>query len=729
MLVSLMKKIFLIGFILFCSVQLYAQPLDYILDMVHHNPGEPLFESKFNNPSVLKNMGYNGKVFFLFDAAPIAIDWQSVDPDIFPKGSEGRKWVDKKAARLDSLYSDCESKGLDVYCMADLILFPKTLIEKYKLNDTFGDISNTKTEYFLRKQMQLMFDRFPQLDGLVVRIGETYLQDAPYHDGSILNKSDADKTIIPLMNILRDEICVKANKKLIFRTWLSFDVDASVYQKVSDNVEPHENLLISVKHVEGDFHRGHSFSKVLGMGRHKQLVEIQCAREYEGKGAYPNYIADGVIDGFEEHQTMTETSFTSIREFYNESDLLAGIWTWTKGGGWEGPYIDNELWPEVNAWVLARWANDPSAREDSLAKAYAIDSLGLTIEQAQVFYTFLLNSASAILRFKSTTANLVDPWWSRDEYISFPVVPDSESGKQKIRDEFREAVELSAKNVAIAESLAVSDMLTKDYIVSSSYYGLYIAQLFEALMNLNILINSEDKDNILQWLQKYDRAWNNLKGLHYRFPGNTATLYKEKAERIWVGTPPEQVLPKLRCKAGNCENSQYIDSTSFIPYPSNQGSIELVDNHTFSITEGAHIALPYALTITPSTFIEFEFKSSSRTVENSIGFTDNLEMTSGKRFHLFGEIVADGDLISEFKNYSGDSKYKAYKIKLSDFLSGKYNFISFITGTGDDFGNATFRNIRIYEDSDEDGMCDDACRDILVSLNSISEGDQDCFKK
>ena len=66
-------------------------------------------------------------------------------------------------------------------------------------------------------------------------------------------------------------------------------------------MEPHPNLCIVVKHCEGDFHRGNPFSQVLGIGRHPQLVEVQCQREYEGKGAYPNYIAHGVIEGFEEH--------------------------------------------------------------------------------------------------------------------------------------------------------------------------------------------------------------------------------------------------------------------------------------------------------------------------------------------------------------------------------------------------------------------------------------------
>lgn len=88
------------------------------------------------------------------------------------------------------------------------------------------------------------------------------------------------------------------------------------YQYISDQVEPHPNLVIAIKHCEGDFHRGNPFSKVLGLGRHQQLVEVQCAREYEGKGAYPNYIARGVIEGFEEDRAKRKKASTGASAIF-----------------------------------------------------------------------------------------------------------------------------------------------------------------------------------------------------------------------------------------------------------------------------------------------------------------------------------------------------------------------------------------------------------------------------
>lgn len=46
------------------------------------------------------------------------------------------------------------------------------------------DISKPYTQLCIRELMKEMFETFPQLDGLVIRTGETYLHDAPYYVGN-----------------------------------------------------------------------------------------------------------------------------------------------------------------------------------------------------------------------------------------------------------------------------------------------------------------------------------------------------------------------------------------------------------------------------------------------------------------------------------------------------------------------------------------------------------------
>ena len=68
------------------------RPIPLILDMVHHNPGDKRYDSQFNDPTFIKKMGFNGKVYFLFDSPMLAVDWQSVDKSLMPEGSPARKW-------------------------------------------------------------------------------------------------------------------------------------------------------------------------------------------------------------------------------------------------------------------------------------------------------------------------------------------------------------------------------------------------------------------------------------------------------------------------------------------------------------------------------------------------------------------------------------------------------------------------------------------------------------
>ena len=521
------------------------QPL--ILDMVHHNPGEPLTSSRYEDPAVLKKMGYNGKVYFLFDSPTIAIDWQSVDPEIFPAGSLGREWVDKKAARIDAQHAACKSVGIKTYAMADLILLPKALIEKHGMEKTFGDPNDPQTDKFFRAAIAQMFDRFPNLDGLVVRIGETYLEDAPFHKGHIKDKSSPENTIIPLLKLLREEICVKRNKQLIFRTWMAFDTNLKNYEKVSAAIEPHPNLFIGVKHCEGDFHRGNPFSKIIGAGRHPQVIEVQCAREYEGKGAYPNYVAHGVIEGFEEHKIqLPEAKIRSLRDFAQKSELYAGVWTWTRGGGWFGPFIKNELWCDLNAWVMAQWAKDSSQSEETIFNRYATEQLRLSETDAAKFRKLCLLSADAVLRGKTSTHADISPWWSRDDGINRPVLPQDSAKRQRVLDEKAEAVRIWEQIVALAKEIHFPDPATKEYVVVSSKYGLHLYRIYQAAFELVALGPNGDKAALRKWLKTYDDAWADYRNLPNESP-QCASLYHEKsAPKGPVGPGIEKVIPALR---------------------------------------------------------------------------------------------------------------------------------------------------------------------------------------
>jgi hypothetical protein len=522
------KKILLsILICLFTAMISHAQQVALRMDMVHNNPGEALYESHFNNPEYLRKIGYNAKCFFLFDSPTLAINWDSFDKDIMPEGTPDREWVDKKAARLHYMYNNCKKQGLAIYAMSDLVLLPKRLVSKYHIENSFGNPKDTLTQRILKYQIQQIFKQFPEMDGLVVRIGETYLEDAPYHIGNIQNKTDADKCIIPLINLLRDEICVKLNKKLIFRTWWAFDVDKDKYEYVCSHVQPHQNLYIAVKHCEGDFHRGNPFSKVLGLGNHQQLVEVQCSREYEGKGAYPNYIARGVIDGFAEHkQLQKQGKIGNLRQLY-QTGKMTGLWTWSRGGGWEGPYIKDELWSELNAWVMTTWACHPEASEESIFSRYCKEVLHLDVNGTKLFREIaLLSEQATILGIRSLQyPKDVNQLWVRDEYITFPDMPKNTTEVNTILHEKDEAVELWNKIVEVSRRINMKDPHRQELVKVTCEYGRQMYRIFRDVFYLSAIKKGLSDADKTKYIHEYDEAWKNLHQLMTDYPRTCPSLY------------------------------------------------------------------------------------------------------------------------------------------------------------------------------------------------------------
>ncbi len=522
-----------------------VEPL--ILDMVHHNPGEPLYVSAYNDPAVIQDMGFNGKVYFLFESPMLAINWESVDKDILPTGTPDREWVDAKAKVVKANLARCKKLGMQTYAMSDMVLFPKLLIEKEGIETIFGDARNPRVQELIRAQVREMFAQFENFDGLVVRIGETYLHDAPFHKGAIQDKGSPEKTIIPLMQLLREEVCEKLNKQLIFRTWRSFDENLDRYLKVSGAVEPHENLTISIKHCEGDFHRANAFSKIIGQGRHKQIVEVQCAREYEGKGAYPNYVCNGVIEGFEEHERMPEDAINSLREWVEQKpELYAGIWTWTRGGGWDGPYITSELWPDLNAWVMAQWANDPAKSEAALFNQYAKEQLKLSDNDVAKFRELCLLSADAVVRGRNTTHRDMNVWWTRDQGIGWPSPAQTAEGQARNLRQKDESIEMWKRIVELSEEIKWATPETREFAVGSAYYGLHLFEIYRAAVYLSDAAARGDQKTMKLWVAAYDKAWEAYSQLPDRF-SSLSTLYTQEYARH-CKNPLDKEVEKLRAE-------------------------------------------------------------------------------------------------------------------------------------------------------------------------------------
>jgi hypothetical protein len=555
-----MKRIIFTLSLLFTCGTLWAQVIDkFILDMVHHNPGEPLTQSAFNHPEFLKKEGYNGQVINDFTFAHAALTFDKLNPDIFPQGSKERAWVNDAAVKVKNYIKNAHQAGIKIYYFTDIIVLPKKLIALYKdeICDKNGKVSfeREKTIEIHKIMLDELFDTFPDLDGLVIRTGETYLNNVPYHSGNgpITN---GEASHIKLLQLLREEVCEKRNKKIFYRTWSfgGMHEEPKYYLGVTDAIKPHPNLVFSIKHTKGDYHRTFSFNPTLGIGNHPQIVEVQAQREYEGKGAYPNYVAEGVINGFEEYQNIQ--GLKSLEQLKRNKNFK-GIWTWSRGGGWVGPYIKNEFWCRLNAFVLGRWGLNPTLSEAQVFNQF-MDEEGITDAPSRTnFRKLSLLSAKAVLRGHASAAYPFEQdwvWWMRDEFLSGIDNPNIDSHLfpsegylykafsswynkgllMQVIKEKHDAVKLWTEIYQLSKNINMANKEDQAYIQTSSLYGFLLHQIIAngwevmALGFTGDKTGKYDKEKLKAAIKKYDVAWQKYLDLKKTHP-DCATLYKPYA--------------------------------------------------------------------------------------------------------------------------------------------------------------------------------------------------------
>jgi hypothetical protein len=530
--------------------------MSYILDMVHHNPGEPPFESAFLDPSHLVDYGFNGQVFKHINCIAT---YAAAGVDCFPVGSPERAWLDGFTPKIEREIAAAKAAGLKVFYHIDLFVLPKRLIDHFR-DDICDPVSGRillgrpKTLELHRVLFDELCARFPQVDGYIIRVGETYLMDTPFHSGNgpiprtgpswtpeylyeetLAGHEPADvrwtsaqvEAYVSLLGFLREELCVKQGKQVFFRTWDIFPDKLHArldhYLEVTDKIEPHPKLAFSIKHTALDFWRHVKVNECLTRGNHPQIIEVQCQREYEGKGAYPNYVMDGIINGFEENRVKV-----GLRDLVGNPKIL-GVYSWSRGGGWYGPYITNELWPDLNSFVLARFMEDPSRGEVEVFREYATGRLGLEGDDIDRFRELCLLSARGVLKgrhceaFDSLLEESVLPTacWMRDDRLGgseqLVMVLETLARHGRLDDaleEKDEAVKIWEKILEIANAIHWPPGDDGEYVRVSSSYGLRLFRIVHH--GWRVLIEgfrSDDPAALAEAIRCYDEAWMDYRNL------------------------------------------------------------------------------------------------------------------------------------------------------------------------------------------------------------------------
>jgi len=250
--------------------------------------------------------------------------------------------------------------GLGVYLTSDVLPLTPAI------SDALGDDPETLANYY-RTLVCSVLDDFPQLAGLILRIGESDGHDVRDPIRTRLHLRGADETNRLLRDLLPE--FESRGRTLIFRTWTvgAHPIGDLMWHRgtlartLAGLDSP--NLIVSMKHGESDFFRYLPLNRAFFRVKQRKLLELQARREYEGAGEYPSFI------GWDCERFARELSGV---------ENMAGVSVWCQTGGWHRfrriAFLEadgRDIWIRLNTRAAIR-----VFREGDTADAAVADLLG-----------------------------------------------------------------------------------------------------------------------------------------------------------------------------------------------------------------------------------------------------------------------------------------------------------------------------------------------------------------
>lgn len=300
-------------------------------------------------------------------------------------------------ARFAELFRSARARGFTVLLKTDMVALTEPL-ERY-LRGTPAGLDPHAPAFWraYRAACEELFGALPEVDGVVVRVGEAGRLFSrpgwPYWSRFAVRDAPALRTMLTELLPAFEA----RGRRLVLRTWSvgpgplgSLHTNPATYEAALGGIDS-ESLLVSTKYLQGDFFSFLPTNPTLFQGAHRRLVEFQARREFEGFGAFPDYMAVP-------HQR-------ALRQILARNPRVVGSWLWTQDGGpvRAGPLSLYPLhgawaWIDANVDATARLAQDPGADVGTVAREWVARTLSSDPEVVAAVSNILLRSRDAVER-------------------------------------------------------------------------------------------------------------------------------------------------------------------------------------------------------------------------------------------------------------------------------------------------------------------------------------------
>lgn len=346
-----------------------------LIDMIHDNHGEPAYKTRYRDPSVLKSYGYEAVV--IPDALVVTPLAHRNGASL--AGPSSYTSVAEMEASVDRRVKSASAAGMKVYFYGDAMLIPRRVVQAapqdYLCDDGSGRLCVGKPAVWQAMEALVadIFTRWPEADGLIMRTGEVYPEATPHMVGNAIHESSCPtcrsmsyvERMRKFIQSMYRVVGVQLNKTYVHRAWqrsssgATMHDDPAVYREVMTGMPISDKLCVSFKFTRGDFRPGLGWNPCITQDMRPKWVEFQCEREFEGKGAIPNF------------QAPIWRDFIASLQAANPSGPNVSLWGWSRGGGWGGPYVQREEWIDANVYALATLYKHPAHSAEQIAREWA----------------------------------------------------------------------------------------------------------------------------------------------------------------------------------------------------------------------------------------------------------------------------------------------------------------------------------------------------------------------
>ena len=316
-----------------------------------------------------REYGYNAAI--LGDVTQLAT-FDAACPNVIPEGSDLRNRIEHQRQKFQKEYDRANALGLAVCLMTDEVSLPIPVCNRLSPAGGEAGIDFDSPAFWdvYRAKYREVLKAYPRVAYVVVRTGENY----SHPDEGFIGRTVSDlsggyddayfRHMTRLIEETRKVVVDEFGRTLIWRTWDlgndGFHANPKVYDRVLTGLTNRTGLVFAIKHTRTDFWDYNDFNPMIGRGGMPAVVEFQCAREYEGKGAFPNYV------GPAHAAAMRRAAALGVK----------GAWIWDFGGGWGGPILKSDRWVRLNIEATTRLAQNPDLSPRAIAEEWAAKEFG-----------------------------------------------------------------------------------------------------------------------------------------------------------------------------------------------------------------------------------------------------------------------------------------------------------------------------------------------------------------